>query len=243
MTISGGTAPYQLTGSYNGSVDNAPQLVSDIPNHTPFTVSIVDANGCIASYTNNNLSPCVTLAVSLLNFSGHTVASGNQLNWATANENNNDLFTIEHATNGKDFVTIHNFKGTSNSETQQAYTFLHKNAPNGLNYYRLSQTDYDGTLSYLKTIIINRRTVNDFAVVDVYPSPVVDVLRADFTNPTQARIKVSIYNSNGQQIYDANYDAMEGLNTFSLNIENYPTGIYFLRLNNGTQLITQKFIK
>ena len=178
----------------------------------------------------------------MLDFDGKALASGNQLNWVTVSEHNNSLLSIEHVTNGIDFVLIHQSKGAGSIQTQQNYAFLHEDAPNGLNYYRLTQTDYDGTVRRLKIITINR-AANDFEVVHIYPSPVVDVLRADFVNNGSANIKASIYNINGQQIYDADHDIQEGFNTFSLNIKNYPTGIYFLTLKNGEQLITQKFIK
>ncbi|NRA10572.1 MAG: hypothetical protein HRT57_01295 [Crocinitomicaceae bacterium] len=59
-----------------------------------------------------------------------------QLNWSTASEINNDLFTVERS---KD--------GAGNANSTLTYYDLDRNPLNGISYYRLKQTDFDGSIS------------------------------------------------------------------------------------------------
>ena len=73
-----------------------------------------------------------------------------RLRWATATERNNAGFTVERSLDGRGFVGIGTVAGAGSSATPQAYALLDGRLPAGarLLYYRLRQTDLDGTSTY-----------------------------------------------------------------------------------------------
>lgn len=109
------------------------------------------------------------LPIELLAFTGRNTAKGNLLEWSTASELNNNYFTLERSRNGIDFYEITRVNGAGTSLSQLDYQYLDTTAPEGINYYRLIQTDYDGQFTYSRTIYI--RTDKPGASFSIYPNP------------------------------------------------------------------------
>jgi hypothetical protein len=90
----------------------------------------------------------VSLPISLLSFTGHGTVDGNSIQWQTASELNNDYFTLERGLyrNGSvEWLSVHIINGAGNSNIVNTYGYSDLDYPDDLNYYRLSQTDFDGT--------------------------------------------------------------------------------------------------
>lgn len=111
-----------------------------------------------------------TLPVDLMSFEVQPKGVLVELKWETATETNNDYFTIERTS---DFETINQIqtidgKGTTN-KSNKYQTFDDRPEP-GLNYYRLLQTDFDGTTKAYewKTANIN---ISDIPILSVSPNP------------------------------------------------------------------------
>lgn len=71
------------------------------------------------------------------------------LKWETASEQNNDYFTLERSQDMEIWESIGTVKGSGNSSTPVKYEFVDRQPLSGYSYYRLSQTDFDGTREYL----------------------------------------------------------------------------------------------
>lgn len=84
------------------------------------------------------------LPIELLDFGGEWREGGNRLMWQTATETNNDYFTIRWSTDGKYFYSIAKVPGAGNSAWGIRYEYLDEDCQEGINYYVLRQTDYDG---------------------------------------------------------------------------------------------------
>ena len=69
------------------------------------------------------------------------------LHWQTATEINNHRFELEHSIDGKDFKSITTVPGAGFSSTPLNYEYTHRDPMPGINYYRLKQIDFDGTIS------------------------------------------------------------------------------------------------
>ena len=85
------------------------------------------------------------LPVELLYFDAFADKNQIALHWSTASELNNDFFTLEKSQNGKDFGVIGMVKGQGTKTEISEYRYRDNSPSIGLSYYRLSQTDYDGT--------------------------------------------------------------------------------------------------
>jgi hypothetical protein len=110
-------------------------------------------DGGSATYGDNNciLSP-VLLPSTTVNFKGIHHNGKNYLTWATSSEQNNDYFTIYHSVEGFNYNPVGQVQGTGNSNTEMHYSFVHDRPSRGINYYKLTSTDYDGT-TYNKGIV------------------------------------------------------------------------------------------
>jgi hypothetical protein len=110
-------------------------------------------NGGTASYGDNNciLTPLL-LPTGLIDFSGEYLNNEALLHWKTATEDDNDYFSIYHSVNGMTYEMTGTIKGSGNSDIEQLYSYIHHRPERGINYYKLTSTDYDGT-TYEKGII------------------------------------------------------------------------------------------
>ena len=81
----------------------------------------------------------------------------NIVSWSTISEKNNNYFTIEKTTDGKEFHEIGRIEGAGNSNSLNNYTISDLNVKKVINYYRLVQTDFDGKKEYSDLITIDNR--------------------------------------------------------------------------------------
>ena len=95
------------------------------------------------------------LPITLISFDGF---ENNQhdikLNWIVASQMNNDYFTLDHSIDGWKWETIAIIDGAGNTSQTLTYDYIHTNPLNGINYYRLTQTDYDGAFERFSPIAI-----------------------------------------------------------------------------------------
>jgi hypothetical protein len=108
-----------------------------------------------------NCDITIPLPIELMSFSGKNISDYNQLNWITATENNNDYFTLERSDDGHEWIEIDRINGVGNSTTLTSYSYQdYDYVNNKINYYRLSQTDFDGTRETFDIVSINN--INEF---------------------------------------------------------------------------------
>jgi hypothetical protein len=101
--------------------------------------------------------PPIALPIELLYFKGVPSENHNHITWSTSSEHNNNYFEIETTIDGIEYHSITRMSGSGNSQTKINYEFDDYNIDNGVNYYRLKQTDYDGKFIYSDIISIDNR--------------------------------------------------------------------------------------
>ncbi|MFM9948006.1 MAG: T9SS type A sorting domain-containing protein [Saprospiraceae bacterium] len=124
----------------------------------------------------NNCTSCdaavfVPLPIELLFFNGKQEKESIGISWATATELNNDYFSIEKSTDGIRWIVLENIQGAGNSTMNLQYTFEDKAPQAGIQYYRLKQTDFDGTFTYSAAIAINFEGSAKGNSISIYPNP------------------------------------------------------------------------
>jgi len=105
-----------------------------------------------------------SLPVELISFEGDVINDINVLKWATASENNSDVFEVEWSVDGEYWRLIGDVKASGNSVELIDYHFTHEDYQKGFNYYRLVQIDYDGKSEIYGPISIDN-TVNNKHIV------------------------------------------------------------------------------
>jgi hypothetical protein len=173
MTLTGGgsviannnaTNPFGLY--VNGTVSNTGGGSSTTPNKADEVV-MEATNPDFYDWVQN--IPSSPLPIELVYFTGKIVNGIVELQWATASELNFDRFLIEHSTNGNDFTTISEQKGSGiNSYQILKYSFKHDTPFFGRNYYRLKAVDQDGEFEYSYVILIQSSNSKQ---IKLFPNP------------------------------------------------------------------------
>ena len=98
-----------------------------------------------------------SLPIELLYFKGEANNLNNRLYWSTASEYNNDYFTLEKTIDGVYYYNVMTIKGGGTSRNQIFYEIYDYDVIDGINYYVLKQTDYDGNFKRSDIISIDNR--------------------------------------------------------------------------------------
>lgn len=184
---------------------------------------------------NSVISP---MPVEFLYFEGEKKENGNLLTWAVESESRNDYFTIETSADGTNWKEFAQVKGAGNSTEAKTYEFLDTKNANESTYYKLSQTDLDGTRNELALKFI---PVNDFEF-RVYPNPTSDSkIHIDFSNTSDDASFVLVRNELGQPVFQTELEsvAKSGKKTFySSDLDlGQPAGVYLVEVHSGNQLV------
>jgi hypothetical protein len=121
-------------------------------NSTPFTLDWTFSGGASL-----NCAP-IPLPLELVEFmADYDIAgSSNNVRWKTNSERLNDHFTLERSADAVSWKIINQQAGAENAAGPLEYAYEDLGyEPGMVNYYRLSQTDYDGTLEVFNIIAVD----------------------------------------------------------------------------------------
>lgn len=176
------------------------------------------------------------LPVELTSFSAEKKQNGVQLTWITNSERNNDYFTIERSTNGENWDVISTIQGAGNSSIITSYSIIDLNPAIGENYYRLSQTDYDGTITIFEELAFVAFE-NSATQLTVYPNPCTQTIR--ISDELKKNEKWFILDITGKII--ASQETQ--LENITINVEYLQAGNYFLLVVKENETIRVPFVK
>jgi hypothetical protein len=221
-----------LVGSVVGTAGaNTGTIADPQVNRTGLSLANLDNTFYIGS-VNYADSP---LPIALISFTATVMGNEVVLNWSTADEINNDLFTVQRSKDAATWENIKQVEGAGNSSTTKSYTAIDQNPYSGPSYYRLMLTDLDGngTYSPIRTVILG----NSSPTIIIYPNPATDHIIIVF--PATGKYSISLLNSNAQIINNA---ILSSGNTVELNVTDIKTGIYFIRIDQAGSSETRKVV-
>lgn len=173
------------------------------------------------------------LPVELTIFTGREVPGGRvELNWATASEQNNRGFELEHAPDAVQWTTLDFIAGAGNSGQLHNYQFVHQKPAPGSNFYRLRQIDFDGEADYSN--IIEVRTSREPGVL-FFPNPTHGTVYFSGINEVLPEIKITDRYGNLVQEFTLTEQQMD--------ISQLPAGLYFISTRLENQVILQRMLK
>lgn len=180
------------------------------------------------------------LPIELVSFTAQ-VNGNNQvmLNWLTAIEINNEYFTVERSADGINFTEVARVEGAGNSTVSKNYTTLDAAPANGINYYRLKQTDFDGAFEYSDLINVVVGESAPTAEITVYPNP------ANTGQPVQVSISgsdadftIEVYEIGSGKLIHRTTSASQS-NLLSMP-EGLAAGAYLVRVSNDLETQNHK---
>lgn len=199
--------------------------------------SLTDQNLTIVNTSSSSgLDACrfAFLPIELKKFDA--VAKDNKvlLYWETVSEMDNDHFTIEKSINGVDWEFVAQTDGAGTSKEVLSYAVIDDNPFNGVSYYRLKQTDFDGTSTYseIQVVTINQEITG---ALSVYPNPTQDVI---ILQGTKLELEtLSVYNVSGQNVTGAVHIQDRASQRLILDLGNLEAGMYVLKTQTAIRKI------
>ncbi len=184
------------------------------------------------------------LPVRLISFQAKKMNQQVEVLWRTASETENSHFTVQRSADASKFEDISVLDGKGNANNLNNYRFVDNNPLAGISYYRLKQTDFDGTstLSGIVSVKMNGKSDIEFSV---YPNPVVAQIDLKLLG------KATAQSSYPYQLLDVDGTAVKAgagsiqeinkqLNTV---ISILKSGIYIIRIGDENNTYGFRFLK
>lgn len=180
------------------------------------------ASGATRFITLGSVSPATPLPIELSSFEGICKEDGSvKLDWQTASETNNDYFAIEKTVDGEKFELLSKVKGSGNSQSEKKYSYTDNLTDKPTMYYRLKQTDFDGSFNYSPIITVNCNS--NLQQIFIIPNPAKNEITVSNLKPGS---EIIILNALGEVM-------MEFKNTIdpvmTMDVSHLKEGVYYIR--------------
>lgn len=203
-----------------------------------YVTNVFATGTAVYAATDKGLSLCNAspLFVKLRYFNGRMTTVGTVLGWETSYEADSDHFLVERSKDAVSFEAIGSVisKATGgNSVNTLVYTFTDADPLVGINYYRLTQIDKDGSRTTSNIIALSQQ---DTKLV-IYPNPV----------PLSGEVLIEpAITYNYYQLFDAQGRVMKQNHLpgvlSRLSVNGLPAGVYILKAKSTTQSVMRKII-
>jgi myo-inositol-hexaphosphate 3-phosphohydrolase len=182
------------------------------------------------------------LPVELVYFTGNLNGNNVELRWRTETELNNYGFDIERTKDNSDWLTIGFVEGHGNSNSPKQYSFIDSDVGlSGNYYYRLKQTDNDGTYEYSPVVSVEVDVPNNFYISQNYPNPFNPETRIDFSVPEKQLVSLRVYNTLGELVKVLVNELREaGSYSVEFDASKLPSGVYVYRLQTIEFVVNKK---
>jgi hypothetical protein len=190
-------------------------------------------------YSSSNAWTGSSLPVELLSFSGHAQKDHNSLSWSTASERNNNGFEVQRSDDGIHFSKIGFIHGAGNSTTILDYSYNDYSFPKELSYYRLVQTDNDGTATESRPISVTNPNTMKLTALTAYPNPFVSTFSIRFNRLPADAVTLTAYNMLGR-VYSQTVTPESNEVTVDAAL---PAGAYIFRIESEGRSFLQRMVK
>ena len=193
------------------------------------TIALVEAGDDISftSMMKEGDDPSVKqfMVIELLSLTASEREDYNLIDWTTLSEKNSDYFTLERSTNGVDFRPITAMKGTGTSNVQRTYMYKDMNPMRGVSYYRLSRTDFDGTLKQSKVIAV-RRHFSSYFQIDPIANAKQGMFDLNIITENFGVYELSVVDMTGEEVYSEKIKIQENETNHTLDLTKLNAGDY-----------------
>lgn len=199
---------------------------------TQLVTYAVGSPTCPSSASNTIIvDPCI-LPVEFEQFNGIPTQGGIQLEWSTLSEVNSSHFTIDHLVDG-DFELLGTVDAKGNTQQRQVYSLLDVRPADGINYYKLTAIDIDGTISYTEIISVDW----SIQVVKVFPNPASNVISIEI--PFSGEKTIRLIAMDGKVLREEKSEDQKII----WGIENLAGGAYQVQIMTQNEIMNDFFMK
>jgi len=194
---------------------------------------------------NNQQSTCLPsellLPIDVVNLTANCVDERVKLNWYTVSETNNDYFTIEKSFDAISFEPITEVEGNGTTTATNYYEYTEEYPTEGTSYYRLKQTDLDGTFSYSNIVAESCKEISNQGI-NVFPNPFDQSFVLNLWTATEEVISVSLLDCTGKLLHAQSFENKTEQIELAVG-EKLTPGVYILKVDIGGVRYVRKVIK
>lgn len=172
--------------------------------------------------TVSNNAACSFLPVKLLDFYVSGTASGNDIAWKVAQEDQISSYMLEKSINGIDFVGLGMIAHDGVSEAVKTYSFTDV-SPGEITYYRLSTIGNNGNKAVYQVISQERNKASDWTY-HIYQNE--NVLMAIFGNGMPKNGNIELYDFSGNLVAASKIENDQQ----TIDISTVGEGLYFTKI-------------
>jgi len=192
--------------------------------------------------------------VEFLSFESFFNGNNIQLSWSTATELNNKGFDIQMSLDNLNFENVGFVPGFGTSSEKHNYNFEVNDIKDGKYYFRLSQIDYNGTVSYSSTNVVELAIPKEFSLSQNYPNPFNPSTKISWQSPVNSWQSLKVYDALGNLVttlvdeyrsagtYEVVFNPVSSIQHPESGIWNLASGIYLYRLQIGNQIQSKKML-
>lgn len=218
----------------------SPSSIDGTNNTVTFTVDFTDGQ----FYTLGS-EEVAALPITLVSFEVKAYKDNQvKLDWVTASETDNAFYTIQRSVDGVEFESVANIDGAGNSDALLFYSFVDSRPKNGLSFYRLKQTDFNGQSEYseIRSIRIENTFIASF---NAYPNPILkgQTLKINYRIDKDQTLKLSVFNMKGNAILIEEKQALVNEQFIEISTQTFEKGLNLIRiLDENDKLVTLKVL-
>jgi len=210
-----------------------------------FTYQVCD-NGyepiCAATTVKLTFVENSPLPVKLISFQGNKNENKVSLQWAVATNETADRFEIERSLDGKDFTTAGIVMSTEKFGAE-SYSFKETVTSDKV-FYRLKMYDNTRISEYSKILAFQVKSASNSNQIKIINNPATDKLTLSFNSSVNQPVEIKVYDISGRTQMTQKMNVYQGSNLISLPLNSsFKTGVYIVKINNGTELQMAKFVK
>jgi len=172
-----------------------------------------------------------------------------ELLWTAINEINVREYIVERSDdNDPAFIQVKDAVAAEGSNGGDiTYDFIDDTVfKAGMYYYRLQIVDFNGDMTYSKVIAINVSDIVDRPEVSLslYPHAASDILNVEVNSTHRLDVSGAVYDMKGALIAPLSFNDVEvGETTLQVDVNNFPSGAYVIKLKVGNRVFVERFTK
>ena len=183
----------------------------------------------------NKIGGSNILPIGLLRWAAQADNDRVDLSWTTSSESNNNYFTVERSRDGSTFEvvgTVATQAPGGNSSTPLDYASIDRAPYSGVSFYRLKQTDLDGTSTYSAVVSVSLAKKK---TISVYPNPTTGTLHLNGVDASETSVKIEWFDLGGRSLLQGTIPVSGGFATLNAPFNN---GMYTLRITASDGSVT-----
>ncbi|MBP9178271.1 MAG: T9SS type A sorting domain-containing protein [Flavobacteriales bacterium] len=259
-SYSSGYSTYDATGSYDTGLGNGAGDTSETPSGDGWVSTIPVAIGEVYILYVDNFSStnepfdlswqlsngasldCTVLPVELVNLKATPEVDRIDLDWTTLSESSSAHFIVERSSDGQHFSRIGSIFAAGNSQIALDYQFIDQAPNSGLNYYRVTMVDQDG--SELHSPVVSASIGHRPGQPLLAPNPVSERLQLTLAPGTADVTSIDLIDAAGRVVKTFTLPQESGRTSITLPMSGLEQGSYILRTHTVTGPLTPvPFIK